>query len=317
MTESSPSLVRVQTADPPAVVLAGVRRSYGKGNDTFEAVRGVDLTVWPGQIYALLGTNGAGKTSTVELVEGLAQPSAGAIKVFGLDPVKDRQAVRARTGVVLQSSGFPTTLTVGEMARMWHGTLTRPRAVEGVLADVDLADKERVPTSSLSGGERRRLDIGLALMGQPDLLVLDEPTTGLDPESRQRIWRLVGDLREEDVAILLTTHYLEEAERLADHIAVMHRGVIAVEGTLDEIVATTPAQIRFRRPESLRVDQLAVTQAQVTHDKDDVVVATRTLQRTLAEVLQWAGDVQLASLSARSASLEQVFLDIADLEEIR
>lgn len=147
--------------------------------------------------------------------------------------------------------------------------------------------------------------------------MLAEPTTGLDPESRQRIWRLVGDLREEGVAILLTTHYLEEAERLADHIAVMHRGVIAVEGTLDEIVATTPAQIRFRRPESLRVDQLAVTQAQVTHDKDDVVVATRTLQRTLAEVLQWAGDVQLASLSARSASLEQVFLDIADLEEIR
>jgi len=170
-----------------AITLSGVRRTYTTATRrnpltggrtptaSFEAVRGVDLTVRRGELFALLGTNGAGKTSTVELIEGLARPAAGEIRVLGHDPVAERHLVRHRTGVVLQASGFPSSLTVAEMARMWHGTLSRPIAVADVLEAVDLARRADVETSKLSGGERRRLDVALALMADPEVLVLDEP----------------------------------------------------------------------------------------------------------------------------------------------
>lgn len=311
------------TRTDEAIVLSGVRRSYttasrrnlltGRRVPTaeFEAVRGVDLTVRRGELFALLGTNGAGKTSTVELIEGLARPSAGEIRVLGHDPVAERGRVRFRTGVVLQSSGFPSALTVAEMARLWHGTLTRPLPVDAMLEAVDLAGRADVETNKLSGGERRRLDVALALMADPEVLILDEPTTGLDPESRRTIWGLVTGLVERGSAVLLTTHYLEEAEQLADRIAIMHAGVIAREGTLAEIVADTPSRITFTRPEHLDLARLETPGARV-HVTDEVVIETPTLQDTLARVLAWAGDEPLGSLNARVASLEQVFLAVAD-----
>lgn len=309
-----------------AIVVSGVRRRYptrhrlnpftGRREPVafFEAVRGVDLRVGRGELFALLGTNGAGKTSTVELVEGLARPSEGSIRVLGHDPHTERRLVRHRTGVVLQNSGFPPSLSVAEMARLWHGTLSHPAPADEALDAVGLADRADVETAKLSGGERRRLDIALAIMGRPEVLVLDEPTTGLDPESRRTIWALVQGLVAQGTAVLLTTHYLEEAEQLADRIAIMHAGVIAREGTLAEIVADAPARITFTRPVGPALSDLGVGPARVTAS-DSVLIETATLQQTLRAVLAWAGDTPLHQLDARSASLEQVFLAIADTQE--
>lgn len=308
--------------DGDVVTLSGVRRSYGvpgrRASTTgFEAVRGIDLSLRRGEVYALLGTNGAGKTSTVELIEGLARPSAGEVHVFGVDPVSQRALVRPRTGVVLQESGFPPSLTVREMADLWRGTMTNPRGLDEVLADVDLSDRAGTTVQNLSGGEKRRLDVALGVMGRPELLVLDEPTTGLDPESRQRIWHLIERFVADGTTVLLTTHYLEEAERLADRIAIMHQGHIVAEGTLDEIVATTPASITFRRPDTaaLSLAELHVPGATITAD-EHVTIDTRTLQASLAHVLAWAGDTTLPGLTATPASLERVFLTIAK-EDLR
>ena len=310
------------------LTLSDIRRSYPTRTrlnlltgrrvpvEWFEAVRGVDLRLGRGELFALLGTNGAGKTSTVELVEGLATPSGGSIRVFGHDPVIERRLIRHRTGVVLQNSGFPPSLTVAEMARTWHATLTRPLPWADLLDAVALAGRADVEIAKLSGGERRRLDIALALMGDPELLILDEPTTGLDPESRRAIWELIKARVAGGTSVLLTTHYLEEAEQLADRIAIMHDGLVATEGTLAEIVAGAPARISFVRPSTLALTDLDVPGASVTAS-DTVTITTHTLQDTLGRVLAWAGGTQLASLDARSASLEQVFLSIADTQELR
>ena len=323
MTLTATQTTPPPTANPDVLTLSGVRRSYPTRTRLnwvtgrrvpaafHEAVRGVDLTVARGEVFALLGTNGAGKTSTVELVEGLAQPSAGQIRVFGRDPFTDRAQVRHRTGVVLQDAGYPAGLTVAEMAEYWHGTLTSPASIDDTLAAVDLAHRSKVEVNRLSGGERRRLDIALALLGNPELLVLDEPTTGLDPESRRTIWELIRAHVAGGATVLVTTHYLHEAEELADRIAIMHEGRIAREGTLSQIVAGSPSLISFDRPATRGLAGLEVPGASVTVT-DRVLIQTPTLQSTLARVLAWAGDEVLGGLQARAASLEQVFLDIAD-----
>lgn len=284
------------THDTPALEIRGLRRTYGSGESAYEAVRGVDLTVERGSLLALLGTNGAGKTSTMEVVEGLARPSAGEVRVFGLDPVADRAETRRRTGVVLQVSGFSGDLTVTETLEMEAATVTEPRPVAEVLALVDLDQRADTRVLSLSGGERRRLDLACALLGRPELLMLDEPTTGLDPESRRRVWELVRRLREDGAAVLLTTHYLDEAEELADRIAIMHAGRIVREGTLDEVVGLQPSTVRWTTPDG----------ETHSHETDD-------LQATLTELLTRAAadGVRLTGLDARSASLESTFLAIA------
>ncbi|WP_440901599.1 ABC transporter ATP-binding protein, partial [Actinosynnema sp.] len=165
-----------------AISVRGLVRRYGKGATSFEAVRGLDLDVARGTVTALLGTNGAGKTSTLEVIEGLAAATEGSVRVLGLDPIADRGRVRSRTGVLLQSSGFSGDLTVTETAQMWHSTLSAPRPVEEALEMLDLRARAQVKVSALSGGERRRLDLACTLMGRPELVLLDEPTTGLDPE---------------------------------------------------------------------------------------------------------------------------------------
>ncbi|MCW3158215.1 ABC transporter ATP-binding protein [Micropruina sonneratiae] len=313
--------------DEAAIEVRGLRRSYvaqrrfnpltgfSRATAHFEAVRGIDLRIARGELFALLGTNGAGKTSTVELVEGLSRPSGGTVRVLGHDPFTERRLVRHRTGVVLQSSGFPPGLTVREQARYWAGTLTAPRPSDPLLEAVGLAGRLDVQTAQLSGGERRRLDIALAIMGEPEVLILDEPTTGLDPESRRMVWALIRELVDSGVAVLLTTHYLEEAESLADRLAIMHAGRIARTGTMAELVADQPAQISFGRPADLNLASLALPGARLSVDDDAVRIETTTMQRSLAALLAWAGDVQLTDLQARSASLEQVFLAIANTEE--
>ncbi len=293
-----------------AVITArGLRRVYGQGNDAFEAVKGIDLDIAEGEVFALLGTNGAGKTSTFDLLEGLSAPSGGDVEVFGLDPRRDRKKVRPQVGIMLQAGGLPAELTIAETLQMWRGTCSNPTTAEVVLEQVNLTDRRNVRVGSLSGGEKRRVDLACALLGQPRLLFLDEPTTGLDPESRRATWRLLADLKASGVTMVLTTHYLDEAEALSDRIAIMHKGQIARTGTLRDIVDEHPARIAFDHP-GLVLPQLHDARVDAGAR---VTVYTHDLQGHLSDVLAWAGAhrVQLGGLEARAATLESVFLDIA------
>ncbi|MFI2414082.1 ABC transporter ATP-binding protein [Streptomyces sp. NPDC018947] len=296
------------------IEVTGLRRVYGGG---FEAVRGIDFSVRRGEIFALLGTNGAGKTSTVELLEGLAAPAGGRIRVLGHDPYTERAAVRPRTGVMLQEGGFSFELTVAETARMWAGCVSGARPPAEVLAVVGLESKAGVRVKQLSGGQRRRLDLALALLGDPEVLFLDEPSTGLDAEGRHETWELVSALRDGGTTVLLTTHYLEEAEHLADRLAIMHEGRIAATGTPAEVTASQPSRISFELPEGYVVgdlpplDELGVG-AHETEGRT-VRLSTRELQRAATGLLVWAerAGVELRRLDVRSASLEEAFLSIA------
>ncbi len=316
VTRPSPTPAhRVRHPDPDlAVVVTDLHRTYGeKRTGRFESVRGVDLGVRRGELFALLGTNGAGKTSALELIEGLAAPSGGSVTVLGHDPYAEARRLRPRLGMMLQEGGFPAGLTAVEVLRMWSGTLTAPRPIDEALDLVGLRGRRDVVVRSLSGGERRRLDLAVAILGRPEVLFLDEPTTGLDPESRHAAWELIGSLLDVGTTVLLTTHYLEEAERLADRMAIMHAGRIVTSGTLTEIVAGQPATITFRRTDP--TDPLPeLPDAWVRQDDTRVRIETDRLQATLHALLTWATDgPPLLDLDARSASLEQAFLAVAQL----
>ncbi|MER6995198.1 ABC transporter ATP-binding protein [Streptomyces sp. NPDC000410] len=297
------------------VIEAGeLRRSYAGG---FEAVSGVTFSVARGELFALLGTNGAGKTSTVELLEGLARPSGGSVRVLGHDPYRERAAVRPRIGVMLQEGGFPSDLTVAETMRMWAGCTSGARPTGEVLELVGLGGRARVRVKQLSGGERRRLDLGLALLGRPEVLFLDEPTTGLDAEGRRDTWELVRELREGGTTVLLTTHYLEEAESLADRLAIMHQGRIVVSGTPAEVTASRPSRIRCVLPEGITAARVPLT-LKAAAEGQRIEIRTHELQHALGELLRWAEEsgVRLERLDARSASLEEAFLEIAQAAEM-
>lgn len=280
------------------------------------------FSVGRGELFALLGTNGAGKTSTLELLEGLAPPASGQVSVLGHDPYRDRAAIRPRIGVMLQEGGFPSELTVRETLRMWAGCTSGARPVGEALDIVGLTRRGGVRVKQLSGGERRRLDLALALLGRPEVLFLDEPTTGLDAEGRRGTWDLVRELRDSGTTVLLTTHYLEEAEDLADRLAILHEGRIAAGGTVEEVVASQPSLISFQLPDGYFVGDLPpLAQLGVTgHETRDRTVKLRTheLQRAATGLLLWAERerLELRGLDVRSASLEEAFLRIArDAEE--
>ncbi|MEV6568025.1 ABC transporter ATP-binding protein [Streptomyces kronopolitis] len=292
-------------------------RSRSNGRQDHEAVRGIDFSVGRGELFALLGTNGAGKTSTLELLEGLAPPTAGRVRVLGRDPYRERRAVRPRIGVMLQEGGFPGELTPAETLRMWAGCTTGARPVDEALGTVGLGRRRNVRIKQLSGGERRRLDLALALLGRPEVLFLDEPTTGLDTEARRTTWELVRGLRDEGTTVVLTTHYLEEAEELADRLAILHEGRIAAAGPVAEVVAAHPARLSFELPDDLSPGSLpAWTELGVLgRETDGSTIRLRTgeLQRTATGVLLWAQreGITLRGLDVRSASLEEAFLHIA------
>jgi ABC-2 type transport system ATP-binding protein len=288
--------------------IAGLRCSYGE----FEAVRGISLQVRRGELFALLGTNGAGKTTTIEVLEGLRPATAGQVRVLGLDPVRDRAAVRPRTGVMLQKGGFSDSLTVRETVEMWRSLTAGPRPMAEALELVGLTHKLDVVVAQLSGGEGRRLELALAVLGRPELLFLDEPTTGMDPASRRQTWEVVRELRQRGTTVLLTTHYLEEAETLADRVAIMRAGEIATVGTPETVVRALPSRITFRLPAGAPpVPTLG--NAVVEVDADRVTYETRDLQSDLTDLLAWANGnaISLTDLAARPASLEDVFMGIA------
>jgi len=284
----------------PVLEVDRLNLTYGD----FQAVRDLSFQVAHGELYALLGTNGAGKTSTLETVEGHRAPSSGTVRVFGTDP-RDRRAVRHRIGIMLQESGFSPDLTVRESIRL-IGTLTgRDDDVERLLGVTDLTGKAGTRVSQLSGGEKRRLDFATAVYGTPDLIFLDEPTTGLDIQSRDALWHAVDRLREDGVTIVLTTHYLEEAQQRADRIGLMHRGVLHREGTVAELTRTLPSTVRFGLPSHAPVPPLQAAR----EDDGRFLIETFFLQKDLHTLLGWAQDaaVELIDLEAGPTRLDDVF----------
>ncbi|WP_242892004.1 ABC transporter ATP-binding protein [Actinomadura litoris] len=301
----------------PAIRVERLRRRYGD----HEAVAGISFEVAAGELFALLGTNGAGKTTTLETLEGHRPVHDGTVRVLGRDPYAERRAVRPQIGIMLQDGGFFGDLTVAETVAHWRGFTPRPRDLGEALVLVALEEQADVRVRQLSGGQKRRLDLALALLGRPRVLFLDEPTTGMDPEARHATWRIVRDLVEDGTTVLLTTHYLEEAEHLADRLAIMHRGRIERSGTVAEVVAGHGDRIGFRLPERLRAADLpalggAAAEVAVEGGRTAVTytVAGTGLQAGLYELLRWADErrVRLDGLHARSASLEDVFLRTAE-----
>src|SRR4051794_3996403 len=226
------------TETAPAVEVRGLHKSYGERS----VLRGVDLTIERGQVFALLGPNGAGKTTTVEILEGFRDPTAGTVRVLGFDPAAHAPQLRERTGVVLQECGFPLHLRVRELVDTWRTFYRAPRPRRELLEVVGLATEAETVVRKLSGGQRRRLDFALALAGDPELIFLDEPTTGFDPEARRRCWAAIENLRDLGKTIVLTTHYLDEAESLADDIAILCDGRIRASGTPAELARQAGAE---------------------------------------------------------------------------
>ncbi|MEO3873134.1 ABC transporter ATP-binding protein [Nonomuraea sp. B12E4] len=284
----------------PVIDVERLNLTYGD----FHAVKDLSFHVERGELYALLGTNGAGKTSTLETVEGHRTATSGAVRVFGKSP-RDRRAVRPRMGIMLQESGFSPDLTVKESVRLIGKLTQRTDRVERVLGIVDLTRKAATKVSQLSCGEKRRLDFATAVYGKPELIFLDEPTTGLDIQSRDDLWDVVGKLREDGSTVVLTTHYLEEAQQRADRIGLMHKGAFYREGTVSELTRMLPAAIRF-----LFADPVPALPLQATREGDGkVLIETFDLQKDLHTLLRWAQDhtVELRELQAGPTRLDDVF----------
>ncbi|MGP3975981.1 ABC transporter ATP-binding protein [Streptomyces sp. 8N114] len=287
----------------PVIEVERLNVSYGD----FHAVKDLSFQVEKGELYALLGTNGAGKTSTLEIIEGHRTATSGTVRVFGQSP-RDRRAVRPRMGIMLQESGFSPDLTVKESVQLIGKLSQRTDRVERVLSVVDLTHKAGTQVSQLSGGEKRRLDFATAVYGNPELIFLDEPTTGLDIQSRDALWDAVDTLREDGSTIVLTTHYLEEAQQRADRIGLMHKGTFHQEGTVAELTQTLPAAVRFSLPAPAPALPL-----QATRESDGkFLIETFALQKDLHTLLGWAhaNAVELRELQAGPTRLDDVFRSI-------
>jgi len=290
-----------------AVKVHGLRKSYGD----FEAVRGIDLEVQRGEVFALLGPNGAGKTTTVEILEGHRKRDAGEVDVLGHDPAKEERDFKERIGIVLQSTGMDPYLTVEETVDLYRGYYPKPRPRDEIIEVVGLAQKRSVKVSKLSGGQQRRLDVAIGLAGDPELLFLDEPTTGFDPSARRNAWKMIENLQDLGKTVFLTTHYMDEAQNLADRVAIIVAGKIVTEGDPGSLGGRDIAETRidFRVPDrSLSLpDELRV--GATIHD-GHVQMTTSDPTRTLHEITGWAlkNDVELVGLSVSRPSLEDVYL---------
>ncbi len=302
-------------ADNEVVIdVSGLRMAY----DGFEAVRGVDLQVRRGEIFTFLGPNGAGKTTTVEILEGHRQRSAGEVRVLGVDPGQAGPDWRARVGVVLQSSRIEPELTVRECLELYAGYYPAPRPVHEVVELVGLKSKINVRGGQLSGGQQRRMDVALALVGDPELVFMDEPTTGFDPAARRSAWEMIDGLRQLGKTIFLTTHYMDEAEALADRIAVLRAGVIVAEGTPRTLGGRdhAPYQIAFTLPPGATIDDLPALPGEVRElDRGRrVLIASEQVMPTLRTLADWAitGGREIGDLQVRRPALEDVYLELTE-----
>jgi ABC-2 type transport system ATP-binding protein len=289
------------------ITVNGLRKSYGP----VEAVAGVDLEVQRGQIFAFLGPNGAGKTTTVEILEGFRTRSAGEVSVLGADPAVAGSAWRNRVGCVLQESAAEPGLTVRECLRLYAGYYEKPRDIDETIALVGLDAKANTHGDELSGGQRRRLDVALALIGDPELVFLDEPTTGFDPSARRQAWQVVDGLRALGKTVFLTTHYMDEAENLADRIAVIANGMIVAEGTPQTLGGREQmhAHISFTFPPGVALDGLPL---RATTENGRVTVESATPLADVRLLADWAASrsIDLPDLDVRRPSLEDVYLQL-------
>ena len=280
---------------PSAIVVRELSKSYG----SVEALRGISFDVAQGEVFGLLGPNGAGKTTTVEILEGYRNRDGGEASVLGYDPGSGSRELRERIGVVLQQSELSPNLTVRETHQMFGGYFANPRDVDEVVELVGLGEKRDARVKTLSGGQKRRLDLGVALVGNPALVFLDEPTTGFDPAARRAAWEMIRALRSLGTTILLTTHYLDEAQQLADRVAVLRGGEIVRQGTPSELIGDSRVtEIRYRRDGELVV----------VESSDPVRDLNELTTRALAE------GTELEQLEVRRATLEDVYLELVDEE---
>lgn len=297
-----------------AISVRGLRKKYGD----FEAVRGIDFEVAEGEIFGLLGPNGAGKTTTVEILEGLRQRTAGEVSVLGHDPEKETAAVKDRIGVALQSTNLPEKLRVSEAAELFASFYTRSADIETLLKRLQLWDKRHAFYSTLSGGQKQRLALALALVNEPELVFLDEPTTGLDPQVRLEIHTLISRLREQKKTVLLTTHYIEEAERLCDRVAIIDEGRIVAMGSPRElqqrvlgharVEAATLQPMPEEIPEAWK-NGIAIAFAD---GRRRLAAAAEKPARFIVELVKWleSAGIEIEDLHIRRPTLEDVFLEL-------
>jgi ABC-2 type transport system ATP-binding protein len=292
-----------------AITVQGLRKAY----DSHEAVRGVSFEVRRGEVFCLLGPNGAGKTTTVEILEGHRRADAGRVDVLGFDPAKAERALLDRIGIVLQSSGLPPALTVAELLDMHARWYRRPRDPREVVELVELGEARDTRVHALSGGRRRRLDLALGLIGDPDVLFLDEPTTGFDPHARRQAWGTIRALCDEGRTVVLTTHFMDEAQALADRVAVMRDGELVAQGPPSELAGrdSWPAEIRFRLPAGVDLPRL---DAAVSVEGATVVVTTDRPTATVHALTGWAVErgLDLPGLAVERPSLEDVYLSLTE-----
>jgi ABC-2 type transport system ATP-binding protein len=300
--------------DDAVVAVRDLRKRYG----SMEAVAGIDLEVRRGEIFAFLGPNGAGKTTTVEILEGFRERSAGEVSVLGVDPAHGDSEWRDRLGVVLQESAPEPGLSVRECLELYAGYYDAPRPIDETISLVGLDGKSEVRGEQLSGGQRRRLDVALALIGDPELIFLDEPTTGFDPSARRTAWDVISGLRELGKTVFLTTHYMDEAEHLADRIAVIASGRIVATGTPQTLGGRDhmPATVRFTLPSKIHLaDVPAPLQPRCElHGTDTVTMSSDAPLSDLGLLAEWAraGGFDLPDLDVRRPSLEDVYLSLTD-----
>jgi ABC-2 type transport system ATP-binding protein len=299
-----------------AIEVRGLAKRYGD----LEAVRDVSFSVAVGEVFCLLGPNGAGKTTTTEILEGYRQRSAGEVSVLGLDPAGGARELRERVGIVLQACGVQNDLTVGELLEMYGRYHRRRRGADELIGLVELDAKRDTRAATLSGGQRRRLDLALALVGDPDLVFLDEPTTGFDPQARRHAWSTIRTLCELGKTIFLTTHFMDEAETLADRVAVMRAGEIIATGAPDELGGrdARPAEIRFELPAGIALDELPDLPALERSAEDGrVLIRTRQAVRATAQITAWAleHDIELEHFSVSQPTLEDVYLELTGGEQ--
>jgi len=299
------------------ISVRGLRKSY----DELEAVRGIDLEVFPEEIFAVLGPNGAGKTTTVEILEGYRDRDAGEVSVLGVDPASPTPAWRERIGIVLQSTTLEPALSVRESLQQYAGYYREPRDVDEVIELVGLGEQAGVRARKLSGGQQRRLDVGIALVGDPDLLFLDEPTTGFDPSARRQAWEMVAGLRELGKTVLLTTHYMEEAQFLADRVAIVSAGEIVALDTPENLGdrRRLPTTITFTVASGTDLSGVGTTgrpeaSGQAEDGRVAVRVSTHEPVADLNRLTAWSleGEIELEQLEVRRPSLEDVYLELTE-----
>jgi ABC-2 type transport system ATP-binding protein len=299
----------------PVISVRGLRKAYGEQ----EAVRGLDLEIPAGEIFAFLGPNGAGKTTTVEILEGYRDRTAGEVQVLGQDPARAGRDWRERVGVVLQECRVPSLLTVREVLDMTAGYYPKPRNVQETIELVGLGDDAGKRAGKLSGGQQRRLDVALSLIGDPELLFLDEPTTGFDPAARRGAWSLIDNLRTLGKTVFLTTHYMDEAQHLADRVAILKAGEIVAEGRPDHLIPPERmvTRVRFRLPAGVTLDRLpASITARLHPDGGRLTFETDHPVRDLATLTGWAvqAGVDLDELEAHRPTLEDIYLELTGME---